>query len=42
MFSLLHICITKSNDAPPTPRKRIVMRELYGISASNANCLKLG
>lgn len=27
MFSLLHICITKSKDAPPTPRERIVMRE---------------
>ena len=42
MFNVLHICITKSKDAPPTPLDRTVMRELYGISAPNANCRKLG
>ena len=34
MFSLLHICITKSKDAPPTPRERIVMSWDNGRSLS--------
>ena len=42
MFSFPHIRITISKDAPPTPRDRIVIRELYGISASRANWRRLG
>lgn len=37
IWSFWHICITKSKDAPPIPRDKIVIKELYGISASNAN-----
>lgn len=41
MSNFLHINITESNEAPPTLLERRVIRELYGISASIENCLRL-
>ena len=41
IFNLLHIDMTKSNEAPPTPLESNVINVLYGMSASIENCLKL-